>query len=82
MSASRDSVQYRAGWNAASRNIELSDNASDEAVDGYHDYFCQYHPQPENVCNTRGFDNKKSKAYREKLKTASYLKIKLEGGIK
>lgn len=58
------SVRFVAGWNAASLGLALSADASDEAQDGYNEYFIKYFPPIPPIKTSDGCNSESSKRNR------------------
>jgi len=83
MNALKDeSVQFKAGWNAARTDHSLSRNASEDARSGYEAYFLEYMPKPPQLRTSEGYNSELAKSKRKFISEQTYLKRLAKNGIK
>jgi len=59
-----ESVEFKAGWNAARVDRPLQPNASQETMDGYEAYFLEYSPPIPLLAASEGYKSERSKKRR------------------
>ena len=76
-----ESVQFKAGWNAARTGHELSRNSSEDSHAGYEAYFLKHQP-PVPLVPSHGYNSELAKSKRRSLSEQTYLKREAINGIK